>query len=162
MIFCRRRKKTHFFHLLLGGPIVSSAAENFAKTGLLKRLISLKIGRLLGPALVGGILAISYRCMRRTIGCLKSSQITAGRLKLFLQPELHFQQQLNETGAAKQVRIRRSGVMYIGPEVLSVNGMPEQAITHCRAAVQWTLHLLCNGCVASIARIASMLVLLIC
>lgn len=102
---------------------------------------------------MGGILAISYRCMRRTIGCLKSSQIfgpiTAGRLKLFLQPELHFQQQLNETGAAKQVRIRRSrsGVMYIGPEVLSVNGMPEQAITHCRAAVQWALHLLCNAIV---------------
>ena len=45
--------------------------------------------------------------------------------------------------------------MYIGPEVLSVNGMPEQAITHCRAAVQWALHLLCNSCVASIARLTS-------
>ena len=80
-----------------------------------------------------------------------------------MQPELHFQQQLNETGAAKQVRIRRrrSGVMYIGPEVLSVNGMPEQAITHCRAAVQWALHLLCNSCVASIARFPIMLVLLV-
>ena len=58
-----------------GGWTKSSAAENFVETGLLKRLISLKIGRLLGPALVGGILAISYRCMRLTIGCLKSSQI---------------------------------------------------------------------------------------
>ena len=50
--------------------------------------------------------------------------------------------------------------MYIGPEVLSVNGMPEQAITHYRAAVQWALHLLCNSCVASIARFASSMLVL--
>ena len=156
MMFCQRKKNT-FLSSSSGWPYCrwtkSSAAENFVGTGLLKRLISLKIGRLLGQALVGGILAISYRCMRRAIGCLKSSQIFGRnhcrQTGVFLQPELHFQQQLNETGEAKQVRIRRSrsGVMYIGPEVLSVNGMPEQAITHCRAAVQWALHLLCNAIV---------------
>ena len=73
------KEKNTFLSASSGWPCCgwtkSSAAENFVRTGLLKRLISLKIGRLLGPALVGGILAISYRCMRLTIGCFKSSQI---------------------------------------------------------------------------------------
>ena len=72
----------------------SSAAENFVETGLLKRLISLKIGRLLGRVSrgrnFGNFLSLyaSYDWLLEVLPNLWSP-ITAGRLKLFLRSTLN-------------------------------------------------------------------------